>query len=482
MSIDLPHISRFVLWSSLGFILGVAFLSFVDVEIDVLLFIVVICVISVFFVFYKKQFMWLSIVFALMFGVGAIVMQNTLDNIAVKKQDVGSFVYAKAIVVDDVILKDWYSQIIARYDDGVSVLIKDKKYTDVVRGDILSLKCTKALPQNFDDFDYQKYLAMNGVDYICKDVSYEIIGHKDDFLSLLSRVRVYLEQIVNHAMPAPQSALANGLLFGGDNRLSQDLQDKFSLTGMTHIVAVSGYNVSIIVIAIIAGSIFVGFKRKWAIVISMIGVFLFVALIGFPSSGLRAAIMGTLVLLATLYGRVSNMQSAILITCALMLFYNPLLLRYDIGFQLSFLATIGIVAMYPILESIFIRNKKSISILEILFMTISAQIFVLPIIIYHFHIFSWISLLVNILVLPILPITMLGVFLLIVFDFVFQPLSLFFSWISYFLLSYEIDVIDFFAQKKWGSVEIVNMSAYWFLMYYILLFGIILIFNKKQQR
>jgi len=481
MSITLPHISRFVLWGSLGFVVGVFFNSFVVVSLDTLLFVVVLSALGTFFIFYKNEYSFVFIVFVLLFGLGVVVMQNTLEQISQIENNVGTIFDGEVSVIDDVVKKDWYSQIVVRYDDGTTILLKDDKYTDVVRGDILSLKCVSALPENFEDFDYQKYLFMKGIDYICEDGEYEIVGHKDTFLSVLAQARVYMENIVNEIIPAPQSALANGLLFGGDDRLSDELQQKFAVTGMTHIVAVSGYNVSIIVATIMAIAIFVGIRRNWAVFVAIFGILLFIALIGFPSSGVRAAIMGILVLVAALYGRVSHMYGAILITCAGMLLFNPLLLRYDIGFQLSFLATLGIVAVYPVLEKMFLNRKTSIGILEILLMTIAAQVFVLPVIVYHFHILSVVSLLVNMLVLPILPITMLFVFLMIVVYFIFQPLAIFFGWLAYFLLTYEIRVIDFFAGVRWNSFEIVDINILWFIVYYIMLIGAVVIFSKIKK-
>ncbi len=481
MSISLPHISRIIFAGSVGFICGIVLISFFTLSIDAILIAIILCTVGFFVIFYKSEFVWIVIVFILLFGIGAVAMQGTLDDIVKKNAIVGTILNGEAYVIDDVVRTDWQSKVIAQYNDDITVLIQDEKYTNVVRGDILLLQCTSALPENFEDFDYQKYLAMKGVDYICEDFEYTIIGHQDSILNALARARVYMENIVNTMIPAPQSALANGLLFGGDDRLSEDLQQKFAVTGMTHIVAVSGYNVSVIVMAVMAVAIFVGVHRKYAVLIAIFGVLLFVALIGFPSSGVRAAIMGILILVAASYGRVSYMYGAILFTAAVMLVFNPLLLRYDIGFQLSFLATLGIVVVYPILEKLFMRRKTSIGIVEILLMTISAQIFVLPIIVYHFHILSVVSLLVNVLVLPILPITMLFVFLMIVISFIFYPLAMFFGWLSYFLLSYEIKVIDFFAQVGWNSIEIMDVHLLWFTLYYIMLIGVVVVASKMKK-
>jgi len=495
MSILLPHISRIILSGSVGLIWGIACISFFSVSVDVILFLIIICVIGSFAIFYRSEKVWIVIVNILLFGVGAFVMDNVLVNIAKKDENSGIILKGEAIVREDVLQKGWKSEVVLQYKDivhneyhllnteehTITVIIKDEKYTHIQRDDIVLLQCTSALPQNYKDFDYQKYLAMNGIDYVCEDFSYEIIGHEPTVLGRLSQMRMYMENIVNTTIPAPQSALANGLLFGGNDRLSDEMQDKFAVTGMTHIVAVSGYNVSVIAVVIMGIIIFIGVKRQYAVGFAMLGILFFIALIGFPSSGVRAAVMGTLILIAASYGRVAHAYGAIFFTGAVMLSFNPLLLRYDVGFQLSFLATLGIVTVYPILEKYFSARKTSFGIVEILLLTISAQIFVLPIIAYHFHTLSVVSLPANLLILPIIPITMLFVFLLIVVHFIFYPVSIFFGWMAHFLLSYEIGVINIFSQVSWGSVQIETVHVLWFILYYIMLIGVVYIISKRKK-
>lgn len=286
---------------------------------------------------------------------------------------------------------------------------------------------------------------------------------------------------ISRVIPYPQSALANGLIFGGSSELPKNLKDNFSKTGMTHIVAVSGYNVSIIAEYLILFGIFIGLWRKQAFWFAVIGIILFVVMIGLPSSAVRAGVMGTLLIWAAKNGRLANSWNAIIFAGAVMLLINPLLLRWDIGFQLSFLATIGIIAFSPLWEKYLIKNHKAFGFTEIFFLTLSAQIFVLPIILYNFHTLSLVSLAANLLILLIIPISMLLVFLSGLAGLFSHWLALPFAWLAFLPLKYETWIIDSLAGLSRSSVEIKNFlwwqAAAWyaalaFLMYHI---------NRRQK-
>jgi competence protein ComEC len=163
-----------------------------------------------------------------------------------------------------------------------------------------------------------------------------------------------------------------------------------------------------------------------------------------------------------------------------MLFFNPLLLRWDIGFQLSFLATLGIVFSSPIWEKSFIKNNKALGISEIIALSLSAQIFVLPIIAYNFHIVSLISLLANVLILPVVPLSMLLVFLAALSGFVFAPLSMVLAWLAFVPLTYEIKIIHILSQFPWASIEMKKFGVWWIIIYYSILAGGICLLGKKN--
>lgn len=477
----LPHISRIVFSGSIGFVCGVFFASFFALSLESVLFSVNIVALGIFIFSYKKKHVWILMVFVGLFCVGFLVTyQHSTYREFITQRSVG-YKTGHARVVAESEMNDFYSQIFVRYDDEDFVtLLKDEKHTMLMRGDVLQLSCKRTVPESFDDFDYRMYLAMQGVYLVCEEPTYEVVGHEEDLLGYIARLRRGMEDIINAIIPAPGAALANGLLFGGSSRLSQELQDDFSQTGMTHIVAVSGYNVSIIIAVALGVLIFVGLQRRWAVVGAIASVIFFVALIGFPSSGVRAAVMGIMVLTAAVFGRVTHAYGAILFSAAVMLFFNPLLLRYDIGFQLSFLATLGIIAVYPIVEHIFIHKKMAFGILEVLLLTVSAQIFVVPIIAYHFHTFSVVSLLANVMILPIIPLTMLFVFLTVVGSFVFYPLALLCGWIAYTLLTYEVFIIRSFANLSFSSITITHFPVLWMVVYYVFIVSILYYINSKN--
>jgi competence protein ComEC len=477
----LPHISRIILFSAFGFVCGVFIASFFTLSTDVVLFCMCIVSITSFAFFYKNTYVWSILIFFGFFGFGfyhSITYSSGVNwHVVSDRGDVNGV----ARVVLDVEQKTFYSFVYVQFEEEDFITqIKDEKHTFLERGDVLTLSCMRSVPESYEDFDYRSYLAMRGVYLVCADPVYDVVGHEKDIFSSIARFRITMEHIVNEIIPAPESALANGLLFGGSARLSQELQDDFSATGMTHIVAVSGYNVSIIIAVVMGCLIFMGLYRQWAVFGAIIAVIFFVALIGFPSSGVRAAIMGIMVLIAATFGRVTHAYAAIIFSGAIMLFFNPLLLRYDIGFQLSFLATLGIVAVYPIMECVFIHRNMAFGIVEVLLLTLSAQVFVVPIIIYHFHTFSFVSLLVNVLVLPIIPVTMLMIFLLVVSSFVYAPLAMLFGWAGYMFLTYEVFIISFFADLRFGSMYIPHFSVVWMCVYYAMIVGFLLYINSKR--
>lgn len=463
------HISQIFLWTISWFVIGVSFGLFFILPIDYFIFVFIISILSVFTIFYKNKNFILAFLLIISFTLGfwrSSFFLKKIENLSLQNIEI----QGEAKVVENSVRKFYDSSVIVYFKkENIKVLIKNSKYDELFYGDKLNLKCKLALPENFESFDYQKYLATKNVFYVSDDCEVEKLEKEKSFFSFLTNIRSKMEQNVNQLIPAPQSALANGLIFGGDNQLSEDLQTDFSRTGVTHIVAVSGYNITIIAMVIMSLAIWLGFWRKQAVWLAIFMNFIFVAVIGFPSSGVRAMIMGTMVLLAVFYGRSGDVKNAICFSGASMLFFNPLLLRYDVGFQLSFLATLGIVLIYPIFDRYFVSKFKAFGLTEIILLTFSAQFFVLPIILYNFHIFSNVSLLANLLILPIIPLTMLFVFLTMVCGFFFWPLATLFGWLAYFLLFYEVTVVKFLAKFGWSCFEVGEVSLWWYVLYYFVL-------------
>jgi competence protein ComEC len=494
--------SKFFLTLLLGFIGGVFVRSFFEISQN-LFFLLLISSLVMLFIFYKNKFAAAAafILCAFVFGGwitdGAIGKTKNLVHI-------GETFQGNA-VVEKVSLSSFGQNIIIRMEnlsaekagENFSVLLQAPQYPQYEYGDLLEMSCILKPIENRDDsFDYQMYMAKDDVLYQCDSVKSSLVRGAPQFngvrkigenegswiYSKIISMRTMFENKITRVIPQPYGTLASGLLFGGSGGLSKDIQNDFSRTGMTHIVAVSGYNVTIIAEYLILLGIILGLWRKQAIWFALAGIILFVVMIGLPASAVRAGVMGGVLLWAMKNGRLANAENAIIFAGAIMLAINPLLLRWDVGFQLSFLATLGIVASSSFWEKSFIKRHQALGISEIIALSLSAQIFVLPIIAYNFHTASSVSLLANVLILPIIPISMLLIFLVCVFGFIFAPLSLVFAWLAFLLLFYEIKLIHILAGFPWASVTIDNIPEYFIVIYYIILMYVIILVKKSQAK
>lgn len=252
---------------------------------------------------------------------------------------------------------------------------------------------------------------------------------------------------LNAVLPPQQAALMAGILLGERALFTPQFKEQLNRSGTTHIVALSGYNISIIGLTL-AGILSFFFRKQWAFYLSLIAIPLFVIMTGAEASVVRAGIMGMIVLLAQKQSRLYSFRNAVTITALVMLLFNPKLLVFDLGFELSFAALLGIVYLFPYLEKRLGWQDKEESIFSFKrtgLQTFAAQTAVAPILLVKIGYFSVTALIANILILNFIPLTMLFGFLTAVMGFVSYELSLIVGWFTSFVLSYEILVIKFFA-------------------------------------
>ncbi len=464
----------------LAFIGGVFVRSFFEVNQSYFFLLTLFSLIAL-FVFYGNKFVTLVTSFMLVLVFGGWLADREIEK--TKNLIYVGQIFNGNVVVEKVTPSAFGQNIIAKLSrEKISVLLQANQYPEYKYGDLLKVFCSVKAIENLDaNFDYRMYMAKEGVLYQCRGEIQKIAENKGNWIyaKIISARTVFEDKIIK-IIPMPYGALASGLLFGGSSGLSKEIQNDFSKTGMTHIVAVSGYNVTIIAEYLIMLGIFLGLWRKQAIWFAVAGIVLFVIMIGLPASALRAGVMSGILLWAMKNGRLANSENAIVFAGAVMLLLNPLLLRWDVGFQLSFLATLGIVLSSPIWEKSFIKKHKALGISEIIALSLSAQIFVLPIITYNFQIVSLISLLANVFILPIIPLSMLLVFLVTVSSFIYGPLALVFAWLAFVLLFYEIKLIHLLAGFPWASIQLEKFSEWWVVGYYcMLMLGVY--FLKKRE-
>jgi len=432
-------------------------------------------------VFYKDKKASLLMALGVFFLGGAYITSARLEKMPGLDAANRNF-SGEVLVVKGPGIKNRMQKIVVKTEGGEKFLITAGAYAAYGYGDRLEIKCALEIPENQDGFDYRMYLAKDGIFYLCKSPKIELLekNRGNGAYAGILNIKNGLQEKIIALLPAPQSGLLIGLLLGGDEKLSESVQEDFSKTGLTHIVAVSGYNVTIVAEYLMLLGIFLGLWRKQAFWFAIAGIFLFVVMAGFPASAVRAGVMGSLILWAMKNGRLANAWNSILFAAGAMLLWNPLLLRWDVGFQLSFLATLGIVYFYPLIEKYSIKQNGISFFNEILFLTLSAQIFVLPVILADFRQLSVISPLANVLVLPIIPLTMFLGFLMVAASFVFPPLATVLAWLTFLPLKYETAVVGFLAGLESASVEVSGFSWVWAVGWYALLTG--LVFFSKRAR
>lgn len=265
--------------------------------------------------------------------------------------------------------------------------------------------------ENFSvTFDYQMRMAADGVHAACRVdggvASWQPVRWDDRILASAGALRDAAERSLAAVVPPPAGTLGAGLLFGGDGRMSPEMQEVFRAAGLSHIVALSGSNVALVAAAAMALVIAAGVRRPQAALAAVVVVWVFVLAAGAPIAGVRAAVMGSVVLVLAACGRLLAALPLLLAAVALMLPYQPLLLRYDVGFQLSVAATFGMLWLYPLWEPWCARRTVP-ALWRLGAATLSAQIMVTPLLAYHFGTFAPVGLPANLLALPLVPAAML---------------------------------------------------------------------------
>lgn len=262
------------------------------------------------------------------------------------------------------------------------------------------------------------------------------------FLFSIKRVLVRNIELV---LPQEKAAFMSGILFGERGEFKEEFKEALQKSGTTHLVALSGYNVSIIAVTLSNVLLYFVNRRKafWA---SLIFVIAFVLMTGAEESVVRAAIMGVIFLISREASRLYSFRNAITLTAAAMLVFNPKLLVFNVGFQLSFMALLGLVYLRPIVEKLLkVKVRKSfLNWKENLIQTSCAQIATLPIIVSAFGYFSYWSIAANVLILAFMPLTMFLGFVTAFSGIVSYEVSLLSGWIAGILLGYEIFIINFF--------------------------------------
>jgi competence protein ComEC len=366
------------------------------------------------------------------------------------------------------------------------VLVIADRFSKFEYGDRVRAEGTLEKPETFETdlgrtFDYPGYLSARGISYTMPRANVERIGggEGNPVLTFLFSVKRAFVRNIESLLPEPQAGLAEGLVLGVKRALGKDLENAFRDTGVIHIIVLSGYNVTIVVEAVMRLLFFLRPKARAAA--GGAGILAFALIAGLSASVLRASLMAGLVLLARATGRKYDILRALVFAGVVMLVFNPKLLVFDPGFQLSFLATLGLVLVAPLVEQKLWRVPTRLQIREFVTSTIATQILVLPLLLYSTGILSVVALIVNVLVLPVVPLTMLLVFLSGAIGFLSHILALPVAYGAYILLGYIITVVEWFASLPFAAFSI-PAFPFWIVALSYLVIALVLWRVYRKQK
>ncbi len=398
-------------------------------------------------------------------------------------------------VVSEPDVRDNFQKLKVKIENTQSiVLLTAKRWPEYNYLDTIKITGRLKTPETFNDFNYQEYLLKDGIYSVMDFPKTELVLQNSTYTAfsytyekILFFKRKLKESITINFAP-PYSVILEGVILGSDKNMPKDVRDKLNGTGLSHLTAVSGSNVLILSSIMMAFLLALGFWRGQAFYFSIVFIWLYIVIAGFPASGIRAAIMASIFLSAQKFGRQNTSSRAIVMTAGAMLLQNPLSLTYDIGFQLSFLAAMGIIYLKPIIDSALhiVSREKFKNITSIISITIAAQIFTLPIITYNFKNISLVAPVTNLLVIPVVDWIMVFGFLASFLGIFSNILGFIFSLPAWFLLAYFIKIMEVFylpvqAGQPWAIISIETMHWLWIPAYYVVLAILIWWLDRKLK-
>lgn len=377
-----------------------------------------------------EQKLLLLAVACLAFGVFRYQQSFLPDAVTTVQDKIGISVRVEGIISADIERRVGIQQTILSHvsvaDESVSgkILVRFPLFPKLSYKDRVVFSCLLKKPEPFQGFAYDRQLAARGVMAVCSFPEFvSVISHQPGGLvgSILWG-RDALVARLHAVIPEPHASFVAGLLFGGSSSLSSDVRDDFSRTGLSHILAASGFNVSLFSLYLLHLLLQSPLGRRRGLIVTSLLLLVYLFAAGATPAVVRATVMAGMLVLQKAIGRRASLRNAFLFALTFMLLLNPRLLLDDVGFQLSFVATAALVFVLPRFESWFEFISEFAGVRTAVASSSVAIVCTLPILFWHFGELSLVAPLANALVLPFVPLLMvLGVIGMIGGSFVALP-------------------------------------------------------------
>ena len=373
-----------------------------------------------------------------------------------------------------------YGTITQRREIYGLLLARIDQHADLHYGDRVTITGYLETPSHHEEFSYRDFLKRQGIYSYISRAKVTVLESNlgSPLLQVIYAIKEKALATIYMLWPDPEASLLSGILLGIETGIPAPVQADFRSTGTSHIIAISGFNITII------AGLFASFfgrtlgRNKGAIAAGF-GIAIYTVLVGADAAVLRAAIMGGLSLFARQIGRRQHGILALIFTAAVMSLFNPHTV-WDIGFQLSFAATLGLILYAEPLTNFFTQRiayrysedaaaKLSGPLGEYFLFTIAAQITTLPLLAFHFGTISLISFLVNPIILPVQPPIMTLGGAAVILGIFWLPLGKIAAYFVWPFVLFTIRAVEFFGDFSGWSVPIGELDVFWIVLFYIVL-------------
>lgn len=407
------------------------------------------------------------------------------------------------LVVDEPDVRDYYINLRVRSEtlergavthpvEGL-VLVRAARFPEYVYGDRLAVQGQLETPPVFEDFSYKDYLARFGIHSMIRRPQIELVeaGQGNPFWQALFSFKARASETINRILEEPYASLLNGILLGVETGIPRGLYENFNLTGTSHVIVISGSNISLVAgILLLLGQRVVG--KRYASPLAIAGILVYTFLVGADAAVSRAAAMGIIWVISIWSGRPGLALNSLVASGLVLTLMNPLIL-WDVGFQLSFVATLGLIVLVPPLTRLtfdLLRRRLGTEqvglamalLSELLIITLAAQIITGPLIVYHFGRLSIVSLLTNLLILPVQPPIMILGGLGALAGMIWLPLGQLLGWLVWLPLAWTVGMVEATARLPYASLDL-GTFPFWLLglLYAALAAGVWVTHRPRQD-
>jgi len=480
---------KIFLINGFGFLLGIVWSQFFLASLSWFLFcllLAIFCLLIPFSGFSVKRqlFFWsFLILFGFSLGVGRSALTTDyryeLDNY------LGQKVEWEVSLVDRPDERELQTKLTVKPTEGrAKILLTTERYPEYTVGDHLlitgKLERPGIIANATSSFDYASYLAKDGIFYqIYRPKITKISSLSGGPTYWLNSFQNYLSGVLSSVLPEPQAGLLGGILLGMRKGIGAKLSQDFTTAGVSHILVLSGYNITIVAEALLY--VFSYLSRFWGGTLGIFSIVLFGLVAGGGMVVWRSVLMACIALYARLTGRLYNTASAIMAVAVILSLWRPNSLVADFGLQLGFLALLGLVYLSPIIEEkLFARWPKKSLFKEIASTTIGAQMAVLPLIWLKTGQLTLIGFISNLAVLPLVPHIMNIGFWAMLFGAISPILAWPFRVATHFLLSLVIYLVKFFASLPLGTLS-VSVSVIFVALMYLFILVVAVKYNFRSK-